>query len=155
MRAVANEDVVDDEGIERNVDDFETRLVVPCLETGTLNRCTARLMQAGFTSRLAVIKAVTDTDANFANAHETYEWLKSIDVLTLSQDQSWPTAESHRLWLAFVDQQVPPDDSVWSVQYGVFPVTWHVREAPPVGDIVDSGLQTTANATSCRLLSRN
>ena len=136
VRARANEDVFDTDGSGFTVDDFQTGLVVPCVETGTLNPCAARLIQAGFTSRLAAIKAVSDTDADFTNAFELREWLQSADVLFLSEVESWPTPESHRLWLAYRDQYVPAEESVWSVQTGQFPVTWHGREAPPEGEIL-------------------
>lgn len=55
VRAQANGDTIDDDGIF-TIDDFETGLAVPAIETGTLNRSAAILMQAGFTSRLAAIK---------------------------------------------------------------------------------------------------
>ena len=136
VRALANEDVFADVGMDLTIDDFETGLLVPCLETGTLDPCAARLVQAGFASRLAAIKAVTDTNADFASAHQLREWLRSRDVLTLSADQSWPTPESHRLWRAFVSRNVPDAGSAWSSQRGEFPVTWHGVETPPVGEIV-------------------
>ena len=136
VRARANEDTVDNDGIVQAVDDFETGLVVPCLETGTLNPCAARLMQAGFSSRLAAIKAVTSTNAKFTNRSQLKNWLQSPDVVALSADQSWPTAESHQLWLTFVNQYIPNTKATWCVQSGEFPVTWHGNQSPPEGEIV-------------------
>ena len=136
VRARANEDVFDYDGSGFTVGDFETGLVVPCVETGTLNPCAARLIQAGFTSRLAAIKAVSDTKADFTNTYELRKWLQSADVLFLSKVESWPTPESHRLWLVFREQYVPAEESVWSVQTGQFPVIWHRRQAPPDGAIL-------------------
>lgn len=150
VRARANEDPFDNEGIGLTVDDFETGLVAPCLETGTLNPCAARLVQAGFSSRLAAIKAVSDTKAEFTNTHQLRNWLQSHDILTLTADPGWPTAESHRLWLAFVNQHMPDIESVWSVQSGKFPVTWHGPEAPPVGEV--ARLQFAGNG-ECAVLS--
>ena len=43
------------------LDDHELGLAVPAVETGTMNRSASILIQAGFNSRLAAIKAVTDT----------------------------------------------------------------------------------------------
>ena len=124
VRARANGDSFDSVDIGLTVDDFETGLVVPCLETGTLNPCAALLVQAGFSSRLAAIKAVSDTNAEFTNTHELNEWLNSPDVLILSADQSWPTAESRRLWLTFVNQVLPDTRASWSEQSGEFAVSW-------------------------------
>jgi hypothetical protein len=56
VRAAANGDVV---GIlELPLDDHELGLAVPAVETGTMNRSASFLIQAGFNSRLAAIKAV-------------------------------------------------------------------------------------------------
>ena len=136
VRARANEDAFDIGGMDLTIDDFETGLVIPCVETGTLNPCAARLMQAGFTSRLAAIKAVTDTNAKFDNAYEFGKWLKSPEIRNLSADPNWPTTESHRLWREFLERYVPAEELIWSVQSGVFPVKWHRREVPPAGEIV-------------------
>ena len=136
VRARANRDDVGRGGIVLTVDDLETDLLGPCLETGTLNPCAARLMQTGFRSRLAAIKAVTDTDANFVNAFELVEWLKSDEVFLLSQDQRWPTADSHRIWLTFIEEYVPEVEAEWFVQSGVFEVIWDGKVAPDQDETV-------------------
>ena len=66
VRAQANQDQVADKAVS----DFRLDLAVSAVETGTLNRSAAVLMQAGFTSRLAAIKAVSDTDAKFTTSRE-------------------------------------------------------------------------------------
>ena len=53
VRAEANHDEIY-EG--KTIDDFETGLVVPAVENGSLDRSAAMLMQAGFNSRQAAIK---------------------------------------------------------------------------------------------------
>lgn len=130
VRATANNDIMVVDGEEYDIEDLELGLLVPCLERGTLNPCAARLMQAGFTSRLAAIKAVTDTQASFENLNELKEWLRSSSVLTLSQDPSWPTIDSHNLWLKFVKHLVPSKETVWSVNSGEFAVSWN-ESGPP------------------------
>lgn len=54
VRGIANGDAIGDFAL----DDFELGLAVAAVETGTVNRSAAILIQAGFTSRLAAIKAV-------------------------------------------------------------------------------------------------
>ena len=136
VRALANHDIIGDETMGLTVDNFETGLVVPCLETGTLNPVAARLMQAGFTSRLGAIRAVTETRADFASGQQLKEWLRSPEVLILSEDEKWPTPESHRRWLAFLNRNAPDPGSTWSLQRGDFPVTWREPETPPLGEVV-------------------
>lgn len=63
VRAAANGDVV---GVfSLALDDHELGLGVPAVETGTMNRSASILIEAGFNSRLAVIKVVEDTAATF------------------------------------------------------------------------------------------
>ena len=150
VRARANNDSFDLDGMKLTIDEFETGLLVPCVETGTLNTCAARLIQAGFGSRLAAIKAVSQTNADFTNVYQLREWLQSPVVQKLRGDESWPTAESHQLWLRFLDQYMPSENLVWSVQSGVFPVTWNESENPPADEIVRLWF---ANTGECTVLS--
>ncbi|MGD9659241.1 MAG: DEAD/DEAH box helicase, partial [Methylocystis sp.] len=66
VRAAANSDTVGD----FLLDDYELGLAVPAVETGTLNRSASILIQAGFSSRLAAIKVVSDTGASFQTGRE-------------------------------------------------------------------------------------
>ncbi len=130
VRAQANGDTIGDDGIF-TIDDFETGLAVPAIETGTLNRSAAILMQAGFTSRLAAIKAVNDTGANFENAAHMRVWMDSEAVVELGQDAEWPTPESHEIWLDFITSYVPPERSIWSTQSATFAAEWLNPENVP------------------------
>ena len=131
VRALANGDNVGGEFGHMTLDDFEIGLAVPAIETGTLNRSAAILMQAGFTSRLAAIKAATDTEATFSNAWELLVWLASDDVKALSEDSEWPTAESHLLWHDFATGFTPPEKLIWTKRTGQFCVTWSNTDAVP------------------------
>jgi hypothetical protein len=112
--------------------DLETGLAVPAVETGTLNRSAAVLMQAGFTSRLAAIKAVTDTNATFDGHQNVRNWLKSEALLALAQDDNWPTAETAAIWRAFVASFAPTDKAVWQ-DWTLSPqVMWEQGKTPPV-----------------------
>jgi hypothetical protein len=66
------------------LDDFELGLAVSAVETGTMNRSASILIQAGFASRLAAIKAVNDTAATFSNGFELQQWLESEPVTLIN-----------------------------------------------------------------------
>jgi len=111
VRGIANGDVIGDMGLQ--LDDFELALALAAVETGTLNRSAEILIQAGFTSRLAAIKAVNDTAATFSNAFELQQWLASDAATALSALPDWPTAETKPMWNSFVQGFAPPKASVW------------------------------------------
>jgi hypothetical protein len=157
VRARANGDTIGDDGIF-TIDDFEVGLAVPAIETGTLNRSAAILMQAGFTSRLAAIKAVNDTGANFENAADMRAWMDSEAVVELGQDAEWPTRESHELWLDFTTSNVPPERNVWSTQSATFEAEWlGPEDAPPTGTtvkIVGHGTEILILSNRMKLIGR-
>ena len=129
VRAAANGDTV---GIfDLALEDHELGMAVPAVETGTLNRSAAILIQAGFNSRLAAIKAVTDTGATFATAAELRVWLRSPDVAAWSAQPNWPTAETRTMWLEFTQGFVPVDNRTWSRRDYVGAVQWFDAPAPP------------------------
>jgi hypothetical protein len=86
---------------ELALEDHELGLAVPAVETGTLNRSASILIQAGFNSRLAAIKAVTDTGATFTTGQELRQWLNSEAVAAWSALPDWPTLETKPIWLEF------------------------------------------------------
>ena len=136
VRAGVNEETVVINDMVQAVSKFDSADLVSCLETGTLNVCAARLIQSGFASRLAAIKAATDANATFTNMRELKTWLQSPSVVSLSSNSNWPTPESHSLWQTFVRQSLTDTNSVWRVQKGKLPVIWHGNESPPEGEIV-------------------
>ena len=73
---------------------LKTGLVVPALENGSLNRSAVILMQAGFTSRQAAIKAVNDSAATFTNAFALNQWLNSEFITEQTKSGIWPTPEN-------------------------------------------------------------
>ena len=99
VRAEANQDNIF-EGL--TIDSFETGLVVPAVENGTLNRSAALLMQAGFNSRQAAIKAVVDLAATFTTSTTLNEWLDSEAVNLNTQSGIWPTSETSSMWKSFI-----------------------------------------------------
>jgi hypothetical protein len=95
------------------LDDFELRLAVPAMETGTLNRSAAILMQAGFTSRLAAIKAVQTAQGTFETARDLGVRLKSKRIEELSRDTDWPSSETAEMWCNFRENYAPKAATIW------------------------------------------
>lgn len=127
VRATANGDVDAEFGLP--LDTFELDAAVAAVETGTLNQSAAILIQAGFASRLAAIKAVNDTCATFLNAAGLRVWLTSDAVAAWSTTPEWPSAETVSMWQEFVRGFAPRESSIWSERKYLAPVDW--RNVPP------------------------
>lgn len=80
--------------------DVVTGTAFAALEAGTLSLSAAILLRSGFDHRSAAIKAVADTDADFAGAAEMREWVKNLDPF-LASDPTWPTESSRGAWVEF------------------------------------------------------
>jgi len=129
VRAAANGDTV---GIfDLPLEDHELGLAVPAVETGTLSRSASILIQAGFNSRLAAIKAVTDTGATFQTGQELRHWLNSEAVQAWSAQPDWPTAETKAMWIDFVQSFTPRDNRTWADRRYLANVTWLNAPPPP------------------------
>ena len=90
VRAAANGDVV---GVfDIALEHHELGLAVPAVETGTINRSASILIQAGFNSRLAAIKAVADTAATFTGGGEC-----QLAPLARPRGLVWPDPIGQRL----------------------------------------------------------
>jgi superfamily II DNA/RNA helicase len=133
VRAQANADVIED-GL--TIEDYETDLLVPAVENGTLNRSAALLMQAGFNSRNAAIRAVETTNASFINGRQLKAWLKSDEVFDLAIAFDWPTPETSNLWWDFVREFEPNSESTWKSTVTAIPVRWRDTYAPQHGEEV-------------------
>ena len=131
VRGIANGDPVGHHGF--TLADFELRLAVAAVETGTLNRSAAILIQAGFSSRLAAIKAVRETGAHFLSAFELRQWLDSEQVVALTDQGEWPTPETSEMWRTFRASFSPVATRVWSEHRFTARVTWQSGAAPPEG----------------------
>jgi len=130
VRGSANGDAIGDSGL--TLDDFELGYAVAAVETGTVNRSAAILIQAGFNSRLAAIKAVTDTGASFQTGAELHHWLQSEAVTAWSAQPDWPTLETKAMWADFTESLAPGDNVVWTKRSYWANVEWH-ELAPPAG----------------------
>lgn len=129
VRAVANGDVVGVFGLA--LEDHELGLAVPAIETGTMNRSASILIQAGFNSRLAAIKAVNDMGATFTTVAELRAWLRSPGLAAWSAQPNWPTAETRTMWLEFIQEFQPADNRTWRRRDYLGNVQWFAAPAPP------------------------
>ena len=127
VRAAANGDSIGD----LLLDDHELGLAVPAVETGTLNRSASILIQAGFNSRLAAIKAVTDTGATFDTGQGLQQWLKSQAVAALSAQPTWPTAETNAMWTEFEQIFTSRENLTWDDRQYWANVAWLGVPPPP------------------------
>ncbi len=128
VRAAANGDKIG--MFDLLLEDHELGLAVPAVETGTLNRSASILIQAGFNSRLAAIKAVTGTGATFTTGAELRAWLRTPEMALWSAQPDWPTAETRAMWLDFVQEFEPADNRTWAERAYVGNVKWFAGAAP-------------------------
>lgn len=128
VRGVANGDTID--GL-LSLEDYELGFAVAAVETGALNRSAAILIQAGFSSRLGAIKAVTNSGATFQTAQELRHWLGSEELATWNARPDWPTPETKAMWMEFVQSFTPRANSIWADRRYWAPVTWLGVPPPP------------------------
>jgi hypothetical protein len=127
VRAAANGDTVG--VLDVPVGDLELGLAVAAVETGTMNRSASILIQAGFNSRLAAIKAATDTGANFQSGQELRRWLNTETASLWSAQPDWPSAETKAMWTDFAQSFATRESRTWSDRPYWANVAW--RGAPP------------------------
>jgi len=128
VRAEAHEDPFSE---VLKLSDYARAHAVAALETGTLSVPAATLIQAGFASRLAAIRAVAETEASFDSMAGLMAWLASEEVRALSAKPSWPTPDSHELWLDFNGPTASPAVKQWTAVEYEGPVKWHSVPMPP------------------------
>ncbi|MGJ5051641.1 DEAD/DEAH box helicase [Bradyrhizobium oligotrophicum] len=133
VRAIANGDTIGEDGI--TFDDLDLSFAVAAVETGTMSRPAAMLIQAGFSSRLAAIKAVNDTNADFGSGGQLRAWLSSNEVSALTDAGNWPTPETAELWRTFRASFAPTVQTIWEERAYVAEVLWD-GEAPAVSSPV-------------------
>lgn len=133
VRAVANNDIISD---GMTIENFEVGLVVPAIENGSLNRSSAMLMQAGFSSRSVAINTVVSTGASFTNSREFRLWLSSVELSTYIAELRFLNENSAKLWDSFLSENVLQPDSCWRGTKEFLSVNWMLGFAPSVGEFV-------------------
>lgn len=129
VRALANDDAIGDFGL--TLSDFELGVAVAAVATGTMNRAASVLIQSGFNSRLAAIKAVADTGATFSTLAELRTWLTTEPVRGLSALEEWPTPDTHTMWMEFVESFTPTTTRTWAERRYWAHVAWKPGVALP------------------------
>ena len=129
VRAIANGDDIGESDF--SFEDHELDLAVAAVETGTLIPSASILIQAGFSSRIAAIKAVTDTDADFETGPKLQEWLQSKSVEVMSARPDWPTEDSKAMWTEFTANFSTSKNRTWKNQKYVERVKWFDQSKSP------------------------
>ncbi|HEX9963829.1 MAG TPA: DEAD/DEAH box helicase [Allosphingosinicella sp.] len=153
VRGLAHGDVLES-GF--SMEDVELGVAVAAVETGSLNISAAMLMHAGFSSRIAAIRAIDVTGADFTTMQGLRSWLRSDDVFGRRNDPEWPTSVSHGLWVQFLDGMAPERRRTWAPTEHEFDVEWEAS-GPPIGTalrLVDNGNETYVNGSDFRRLGR-
>jgi hypothetical protein len=132
VRGIANGDIIEGD-FSLRLEDFDLGLAVPAVETRTVNRSPSLLIQAGFSSRLAAIKAVTDTGASFSTSSELQQWLVSEAVISWTAVPDWPTVETRGMWLVFVQGFTPRESDTRAERRFWAWVTWSSGAVPVSG----------------------
>lgn len=98
---------------------------VTAIETGTFNRSASVLIRSGFDHRLAAVKAVVSTGAEFESAAEMRHWIHQLDPW-YADDKAWPTSESRPAWEVFVSHARRPRIRRWRrTSEEILDVTWY------------------------------
>ena len=113
--------------------DYDLSVAVAAVETGTLKVPAALLMKAGFSSRTGAIEAVNDDAATFTSLAEMRAWLLTDDIVAYSAIPDWPTAETHDLWLTFVESLRTTRGKTWTKTTGTVKAIWHKDRIPQKG----------------------
>lgn len=151
VRALASSDILES-GIM--MEELDLGPAVAAVETGTLNRSAAILIHAGFSSRIAAIRAVEETGADFTGMGELRSWLRSDGVANGARDPNWPTAQSHGLWLQFVESLAPARHRTWAKREETLEAQWddvRVEAGTPVRLHDENGLTLVLNADFTRV----
>jgi superfamily II DNA/RNA helicase len=130
VRATAHEDPVGDLWALLT---GEHGLAVAAVETGTLNRSAALLMQAGFGSRAGALAAITAAGGTFTTVSELHQWMNSEEVRQRATDTHWPTASSHDLWVGFISRSTAAPERTWIHTIEEATVTWFRGHQPGNG----------------------
>lgn len=128
VRAAVHEDPFSE---DVKLSDYPRAHAVAALECGTLSVAAATLIQAGFASRLAAIRAVSETHATFDSLDALTAWLESGEIKALSTKLDWPTPDTHALWVDFIDPGIINGTKTWKSTLYTSPVVWSGAPMPP------------------------
>ena len=130
VRGLAHDDRIGDGS---TLADFDLGRAVAAVETGTLKVSAAVLIKAGFSSRIAAIKVVTDCGGTFTTVSELRRWVGSDIVKEMGTNLDWPTPETHDLWQTFVEGLQVGQRSAWRKSEATIQVDWYNGITPTAG----------------------
>ena len=139
VRGLAHDDQIGDGS---PLSDFDLGFAVAAVETGTLKVSATVLIKAGFSSRIAAIKVVTDCGGTFTTIRRLRRWVGSNAVKEMGTNLDWPTPETHGLWQTFVEGLQVGQRSAWRKSEATIQVDWYNGITPPTGlpvRLVNSG----------------
>lgn len=128
VRAEAHQDLFSD---DITVANYGSTHAVAAVETGTLSVAASTLIKGGFASRLGAIHVVAVTEADFDTQAGMRAWLASAEIQERRDDPSWPTMESHELWLEFTAPHGVGYTAPWTATEYTGLVTWFGVPMPP------------------------
>lgn len=152
VRGLAHNDRIGD---VYTLEDFELGFAAAAVETGTLKIPATVLIRAGFSSRIAAIKAVSDGDATFTTVRELRRWIRSDAVKQMGENPNWPTPETHDIWLTFVDSLRTGQHTAWQKSDAKTQMDWHdelTRTANLPVRIVKSGQHSKVYSADYELI---
>ena len=107
-----------------------TGSAVTVIKTGTWNRAASMLIRSGFDHRLAAMRAVVSTGADFDSAADMRRWINDLDPW-YANDAAWPSPESRPAWELFASHASLPSHRQWRRSTeDIDDVTWY-------GDVPD------------------
>lgn len=104
---------------------------VSAIETGTFNWSASVLIRSGFDHRLAAVRAVVSTGADFETPAEMRRWIQSLDPWC-DFDKQWPSPESRPAWDLFRSHARTSRRRQWKrVREEIQNVTWYGEVPAP------------------------
>jgi hypothetical protein len=104
-----------------------------CLETGLPRFVMAVLVRAGLPSRAGALAAVNDLNPVFVDSAGLLDWLKSDELIALTDTGEWPTPETEEIWKQFRSDMLRSGAQKWSDrewQRNVDPNTYQSEPVP-------------------------
>jgi len=126
VRSIANGEKLElTEGLpDMTLTDLDLGRAVAAVETGSLDVRTALLMRTGFSSRSAAIKIISDMKPDFDSTQGLRAWLRGPEVRKATRDEGFPTPETHRLWLEYLQGFVRTSRARWTSETEICGVSW-------------------------------
>lgn len=163
VRSIANGEKLElTEGLpDMTLADLDLGRAVASVETGSLDVRAALLMRTGFSSRSAAIKIISDMKPDFDSTQGLRAWLRGAEVRKATSNASFPTPETHRLWLEYLQGFVRTSRARWTSERETCGVVWNGDEPPVdtplrvIEDVDGTTIVTTAEFRTLGTINRH